>query len=448
MMMTDAPKNIRFGLFVFVFLIIFCLVQLTWWIIYQLDLNRQLYQQRIGLLELKTEAIVNRVNNDFRRLSDLAGYAISSAAGNQSKIEQCLNNLLLDEAVIGYQMLSEDGKVIFIGGELDSTFYFEVREGLTLHFDSGYPQRLIGDAPPNLIFTASGLKNGAKMAWVQAEMFEMSPFTMEQIENESQKGLKMFIFEGGFFMLVVLFGAYLIYRTLQRSEELKARQVNFIHSVTHEFRTPLTSVRLYLETLQSGLIDKSQAEDLYGKMIDDCDRLDGMVDNVLETGYMGRENYKVNLSVTDLTNDLDEYMIDLKSHISRQKGILVTDLQENVKVRSDYHSLGRAIRAIIDNSLKYSPPDRRIITVTLERIGKNAVITISDKGLGISAYDRKKIFDRFYRGRDNKQAAKGTGLGLYLVRQIIKAHGGTIDVDSKGPDPGSCFVIKLPAVEK
>lgn len=447
MIMTDAPKNIRFGLFVFLFLIIFCLVQLTWWIIYQLDLNQRLYQQRMGLLELKSESIINRVNNDFRRLSDLAGYAIRSAAGDQSEIEQCLSNLLSDEAVVGYRMLSDDGKAILIGGELDSTFHYEVEKGLTLYFDPEYPRRLIGDSSQDLIFTIDGYEGGTDMIWVRADMFEISPTTRERIERESRKGLKMFIFEGGFFMLVVLFGAYLIYRTLQRSEELKARQVDFIHSVTHEFRTPLTSIRLYLETLKSGKIEKSQAEALYGKMIDDCDRLDGMVDNVLETGHMGQDDYRLNLSVTDLTNDLREYMDDLKSQITRQNGTLTTDLQENIKVRSDYHSLGRAVRAIIDNALKYSPPDRRVISVMLESVGRKAIITISDNGFGISARDRKRIFDRFYRGGDNKRSAKGTGLGLYLVRQIIKAHGGTIDVESKGSDKGSRFVIKLPVVD-
>ncbi len=444
----DTPQGIRFGLYVFIFLIFFCLAQLTWWIIYQLDLHQQLYQSQVDLLTLKTATTTEQVNNDFGRMVALAGYAYRSSGEDRAELAACMNNLLSDRALLGYVIASEPGHTIVIGGKIDSTFYHDLGIGLTLFFDPDYPRRLIGD-PPDLIFAGEGYRSGDEMKWVQPEMFRIAPEVSERIESESQRGSKMFVFEGGFFMLIVLFGAYLIYRTLQKSEDLKARQVNFIHSVTHEFRTPLTSIRLYLETLQSGRIEASRSQDIYTKMLNDCDRIDSMVDNVLEAGHFGREKYELELSEADLAKDIEDYINDLKPYIERQNATLESDLEENVRIQSDYNALGRAIRALIDNAMKYSPPDRRIISVTLKRSGRKAEMIVADQGIGISGRELKKIFDRFYRIEDAASAGeKGTGLGLYLVRHIIKAHGGTITVESRGSGQGTRFIIKLPLVKR
>jgi signal transduction histidine kinase len=258
----------------------------------------------------------------------------------------------------------------------------------------------------------------------------------------------MFIFEGSFFMIVVLFGAFLIYRTLQKSEDLKLRQANFTQAVTHEFRTPLTSLRLYLETLESGKLETDQALKLYRKMLDDCDRLDNMVDNVLEAGHFGKEKYELKLTPTDLSSDLMDYMEGLKPYIIRQNARLHIDIQENIQVRSDYQAIGRAIRALIDNAMKYSSPDRREISVSLKKVDKFAVIIISDKGVGIAVEEQKKVFDRFYRVNDaNRKTVKGTGLGLFLVRNIVETHGGKVEIHSEGPDRGTSIIIKLPLVK-
>ena len=444
---NDTPQGLRFGLYVFIFLIFFCLAQLTWWIIYQLDLHRQLNQSQTDLLTLKTATIVEQVNNDFGRMVELAGYAYRSSGGDRNELVKCMNNLLSDRSIQGYQILSEPGFEAAIGGVIDSTFYCSLDAGLILFFDPGYPRRLIGE-PPELVFEAEGHHSGEGMKWVQPNMFRIAPEILERIENESHRVSKMFIFEGGFFMLIVVFGAYLIYRTLQKSEDLKARQVNFIQSVTHEFRTPLTSIRLYLETLQSGRIEPQRSQVLYTKMLNDCDRLDSMVDNVLEAGHFGREKYELELSPADLAKDIEDYINDLKPYIERQNATLESDLEENVRIRSDYKALGRAIRALIDNAMKYSPPDRRIISVTLRKADQKAEVVITDQGIGISSREIKKIFDRFYRIEDAAAAGvKGTGLGLYLVRHIIEAHGGAIAVESGGSGQGTQFTIKLPLVK-
>lgn len=259
----------------------------------------------------------------------------------------------------------------------------------------------------------------------------------------------MFASEGSFFILIILFGAFLIYRTLRRSENLKYRQQNFIHSVTHEFRTPLTALRLYLETLQSGQVDSRKSRAIYDKMLDDCRRLDNMIDNVLEAGRSGREDFKLDLTETDLSNDLAEYLKSLESFIKSYKAVLKSEIEPGIHARTDYHALGRALKAVIENAVKYSHPDNRVVEVGLERGRRNAIISIEDYGAGIPPGELKNVFDRFYRiGNDSTRRVKGTGLGLYLVKQTVDAHGGSIEAQSDGIDTGSKFIIKLPLIQK
>jgi signal transduction histidine kinase len=445
--MSGAPNSSRFALYIFIFLVVFCLAQLTWWIIYQYDINIRLNQHRIHLLDSKINVLCEKVNHHFQRIAEKADYLLQVSMENRGNLERQMDNLLSDEVFIGYIILGDDDSDYTVRGTIDSTFYYTIDSDLILFFDPEYPSRLIEGDPPNLIFTPLGHNGGDQMQWVHNERYVISPEALERIEIKLHKSLKMFVFEGSFFMLIVLFGAYLIYRTLQRAEDLKTRQVNFIQSVTHEFRTPLTSLRLFIETLQSGQIDTPKKQVLYDKMLGDCDRLDSMVDNVLEAGHLGRKKYELELSSTDLSKDLNDYINDLKPYIERQDGYVTTDLQAGIRIRSDYHALGRAIRALIDNALKYSPPERRHITVKLESGDKEAVITILDRGFGIPNREQKKIFERFYRIESSGSGSvKGTGLGLYLVRHIVQAHGGTIGVESKGQDQGTRFIIRLPLV--
>jgi signal transduction histidine kinase len=259
----------------------------------------------------------------------------------------------------------------------------------------------------------------------------------------------MFLSEGSVFVLLILIGAFLIYRALQRSEDLKFRQQHFLQAVTHEFRAPLTSLRLYLEALQSGNVDKDLAEELFPKMLDDCERLDGLIDNVLEAGHFGKSGYDLNLSKTDLSDDLVEYLDGLEPLVTRFGGNIERNIEKNAPVRTDYQALRRVVRALIDNALRYSPDENRNITVDLVKTGQRAEIRVADNGVGISKDEQARIFDRFYRVSDNySRAVSGTGLGLFLAREIIEAHKGEITVESAGENKGSVFTISLPLLEK
>jgi len=445
---NGGSRNISFALIVFVGLVIFCFAQLSWWIIFQMDLSGRLYDYRVELLEYRIETAAARVNDDFRRLGVFAEHAFARAAWDSDDMAACITDLLSDPAVTGLSgPFGDDGRLAG-HGRVDSAFYYPANSGVTVYFNREYPQDILSSAGELVFDPGPEFNRGDGQQWVRSEMFSIAPELLAELKKDARGKTTMFISEGSFFVLIMLIGAFLIYRTLRKSEELNLRQAGFIQSVTHEFRTPLTSLRLYLETLQSGAVKSDDSRKLYDKMLDDCERLDSMIDNVLEAGHVGRREYEIKLSESDLRHDLAEYLDGLRPYIERLGGSLKTEITASeIRARTDYQALGRAVRALVENAVKYAPPDKRDVTVRLAECDGRAIIAVSDCGPGIPANERDRIFDRFYRINDDRsRRIKGTGLGLHLVQHIVEAHGGTITVDSPGKDQGSTFAVKLPLI--
>jgi len=390
-----------------------------------------------------------RINDDFSRLARQVDQAMARADDGGREARNHIEGLLADPAIIGASGYFGDSTQIQTFGRIDSAFYYRTDAGPVIYFDPDYPNSALAGYGDELVFTPDGkYHSGEEGQWIDPDMFTISDRILEELSDDAHGRITMFISEGSFFMLVMLAGAFLIYRTLRKSEELNIRQVGFVQSVTHEFRTPLTSLRLYIETLQSGAVEGDQARKLYDKMLDDCARLDTMVDNVLQAGHFGGAKYDLNLSESDLSQDIREYLDEMKPYLGRRNAVVEIEIADGIRARTDYHALGRAVRALVDNAVRYSPPDRRHIVVALKQSGNSAEISVADRGPGIPSDEQAKIFDRFYRINDEKsRTVKGTGLGLYLVRQIVQAHGGSIRVRSSGKDDGSVFTIRLPVIK-
>jgi len=435
----------KFALAVFIALVIFCIAQLSWWIVFQIRHTSEVTQIQLDMLNIKIEQAINIANNEFRNRAKIADEAIRLASGDTDQLVSALDRLLSDPAVIGYSITDLDDSV-HEAGRTDSTFYTAISSGCVLYFDSVYPRDLMSyELAENVVYSVEGDHDGTESTWVTLDMIQMSDAVRQNLDSEARGRIMMFLSEGGFFLLLILFGAYLIYRALQRSEDLKYRQQHFLQAVTHEFRAPLTSLRLYLEALQSGNVDEQLAAELFPKMLDDCERLDGLIDNVLEAGHFGKSGYELNLSETNLSDDLNEYLDALEPLVTRLNGKMHRSVDEKIAVKSDYQALRRVIRALVDNALRYSPSDNRTIEVSLKKVGEFAEISVADHGIGISKDEQAKIFDRFYRVSDNyARGVTGTGLGLFLAREIVEAHKGNIAVHSKGQDQGSAFIITLP----
>jgi len=253
---------------------------------------------------------------------------------------------------------------------------------------------------------------------------------------------------GIFFFSVLTAGVVLNTVFLVREVRRNERQDSFLNAVTHELKTPIASIRLYLETLQRRDISESQRQDFYKIMLADSDRLLGTVDQVLKAGELGardRHQGRALLELAPLVADC--IAITLQRHHLPAEAIQLAPVPVGVRlhVRAIPEDLRTAVLNILDNAVKYSPNGVHVVcSIAIVRYTRLA-LTVTDTGLGLAPNQLKQIFKRFYRvpGR-NAVKIKGTGLGLFLVRAIARQHGGDIAAASPGPNLGASIILTLP----
>ena len=250
--------------------------------------------------------------------------------------------------------------------------------------------------------------------------------------------------EGVFFLILVLAGAWLIYRALRKTEELQFHQQNFLMAVTHELKTPLAAIKIYLDSLKSEKIPQEKKLEIIPKMKDDVKRLEKMVENILDAGRFDRQGYKLNKSVFDFSILLNDIISEFEKTPLKTKFSISRNIQEQLELFGDPSALRRAIDAIIENSFKYNDKEQINIDVELSENKNKYYLKITDNGIGIGKKDLNEIFERFYRVGDELRRNKpGSGLGLYLSREIINAHRGEISAHSDGIGQGTTFIIKI-----
>jgi len=244
---------------------------------------------------------------------------------------------------------------------------------------------------------------------------------------------------------VVLNTVFLV-REVRRNE----RQDSFLNAVTHELKTPIASIRLYLETLQRRDLPDSQRHEFYNIMLADSDRLLATVEQVLKAGELGarRPQDRTLLELAPLVADC--IAITLLRHHLPAESIQLAPTPGNVRlhVRAVPEDLRTAVLNLLDNAVKYSPGGVRVLCSLAIAEYTNVSLTIADTGVGIPPDQLKRIFNRFYRvpGR-NAARIRGTGLGLFLVRAIARQHGGSIAAASPGPNLGATITLTLPLAD-
>ena len=247
-----------------------------------------------------------------------------------------------------------------------------------------------------------------------------------------------------FFALIItglILNTIFLVREIRRNEQHDA----FLNAVTHELKTPIASIKLYLETLKTRDLDKEKRNDFYDIILADNERLLGTVEQVLQARRTREKQRLMNLAELDLGELIGETINKVKAgqHLD-EAAIRFSGPAESIKVLGDRSELQTAFANLLGNAVKYSVGETKI-SVRLKSSGlKNAEIYFKDNGIGIARADLKRIFKRFYRVPNlNVTDAKGTGLGLAIVRSIIEKHGGRIVAESKGEGKGSTFFIKL-----
>jgi len=242
----------------------------------------------------------------------------------------------------------------------------------------------------------------------------------------------------------VILNTFFLVREIRRNEQHDA----FINAVTHELKTPVASIRLYLQTLQSRPVDEAKRAEFYRIMVEDSDRLLATIEQILRTGRIGAARGKPNLARIDLSAVVKECVSRTQTLYHLPEESLSYIPSPPMSILADLDEVQAAVSNLIDNAVKYSGSQVHVTVETAAVDQNHVAVRVRDHGAGIPKSELKQIFKRFHRAPGPiATRIPGTGLGLYIVRSVAKRHGGRAWAESDGPGRGSTFVLQLPIAQ-
>lgn len=276
----------------------------------------------------------------------------------------------------------------------------------------------------------------------QLQLQQQDPRLFESFLT-SKRGIYFFMFLliGG----ILIFGSILTVRTVSRELELARMKSDFVSTISHEFKSPLTSIRQLAEMLQSGRVPSDERrQKYYDVLVEQSERLSLLTENVLNFARIEEGKKEFRFELVDIEAMLEDIVSPIKDRVSHDGFELELKMESSLPaIRADSTSINQAVTNLIDNAIKYSCDTKRVIVRVFVE-DNTLAISVRDFGIGIKKEELNKVFDRFYRGGDElTRTIKGSGLGLTLVKQIVEAHKGSVFVESE-PGQGSTFTIKLP----
>lgn len=264
---------------------------------------------------------------------------------------------------------------------------------------------------------------------------------LARIETTENRRTVMFIGEGIIFLAIILLGGFFVYRSIYKQMKLSQQQQNFMMAVTHELKSPIAAAKLNLETLLKHRLDEEKRVKLLDNTIRETNRLDQLCNNILLASQMETDRYQLFREDLNLSDLIDKWVKEIKGRIATHS--IQAHILPDVWLNGDKFMLQIALNNLVENAAKYAPRNTAI-DVRLQQTGSQLKLIVTDEGPGVPADERERIFLKFYRiGNENTRKAKGSGLGLFLVRRIVQQHGGTIIVKDNVP-AGACFEITWP----
>lgn len=417
--------------------------QLTWWIVFVLRENRVRLSLERGAIVSRCRAEADRINNQINEA-----------------------HLKLDLAVASGRPVGDPAPEPFAGWSVhaattDCGHHGWVEGAVTVSTPAADGQcieaRLPREWSQQLLTVSSDLEIGPSPDPGEnrgpPSFALQSPFENRVIRPTSDawdsvlRGYRgrilMMVSEGAFFAVLLFALVAFLWRILRREVALELEHRNFLSAVTHELKSPLASIRLAIETVLRGRSDSEASGHFLENALQDAGRLQDLVETVLQaTRFTGRGGGLTRLEC-DFSALVEEAFNRFSQRTAPTKAVLTSEIEPGIPALADQEAMGIAISNLLDNALKYGgdPP-----TIHLRLFGDedNAVFDITDNGDGIAPGKVDRVFDRFWRAGDEMtRTTNGTGLGLFLVRQIIEGHGGTVTVASTSP-AGTTFRVILP----
>jgi len=269
--------------------------------------------------------------------------------------------------------------------------------------------------------------------------------TYQILESKFKRQQWMIIGEGGVFIILLLAGAWQVRKTFSKEFSLAEQQNNFLLSINHELRSPLASIKLALQTLERRITFEDKYKKLISNSLDDVERLHTLVDNILFAARMENSSYLFQLHHDNLSDFIGHLCEKFKAYSASNRKFIF-QIEPAIDYSFDREAMRSALFNLLENAVKYSPDDAQVL-VALYTNGSDIILEVKDEGKGIPLNERQKIFQKFYRtGSEETRIAKGTGLGLFIVKRVVDAHGAKISVLSNEPK-GSVFRIVFPSLK-
>lgn len=253
--------------------------------------------------------------------------------------------------------------------------------------------------------------------------------------------LGMILGEGAVFLFIFIVGGYFLHKAINKERKMQQQQKNFLLSVTHELKSPLASIKLYLQTILKRDLDKEKQQSFLNKSLLDIERLDDLVENMLLASKIENRTYtfpKEKFNFSELVEEIISRLQISKCDYNQQT--VIGDIDRDIEILGDRFALSALVNNLIENAIKYSG---QCEVVKVKLFHKNGAIhlMVADHGVGIPELEKNKIFEKFYRvGNEDTRNTKGTGLGLYIVKQVSEKHKANILIRNNRPT-GSIFEV-------
>ena len=316
-----------------------------------------------------------------------------------------------------------------LGADSTETYYLKQ---LQIDFDSTQLKSFIKQR-----FSNSYIASIATVGIDKVVQLSINPTNLQQLEEERFQQRNIWLYQSILLLVLVASGIYGVYYSIDSIYQLNKRQNNFLLSVTHEFKTPIAAIRLMLQTSKNPKVKEEKKAELIENSIQNTFRLEELAENMLVSMQIENDKYQYALSKIDLSEMLNQ-VIDNQSI----KGEITGTIEPGITLTGDGFIMRMVANNLIENAFKYS--NNQPIEVNLYMQGTKKVLEVKDIGVGIAKEDYKKIYKKFFRVQDEEtRTTKGTGLGLFIVKQAVERHSGKVAVMANKPR-GSVFIVELP----
>jgi len=382
---------------------------------------------------------VNVYGNELSELLKKGNTDNNFTTGNDFKVVNSFSGSNQEFFLINTNFKNPAGFLADHNKLFDTIVKTGLQEGFEFDYKIEFPSGYVSSTAWHSLIYSSQLN-----PWFPGQLIQIKPDDEDLITDLIKRRSWIYGIASVMLLLAMFLGVVLILRDISREKHLARLRSDFISNVTHELKTPLTSIRMYAESLMIRRVKSDAGQKKYlSVVVNESERLKRMINNILEFSKMERSRQEYHPVETNLSEILHSAILDMNYWLEKQEFTIITEIEKNIMAKVDPEKFHQVFTNLLSNAIKYSGDSRKIYVRLFKNSG--AVITeVEDEGIGIAEDKLTKIFEEFYRvERQESGEITGTGLGLTVVKEIVEAYKGKILVDSE-IGKGSKFTVRIP----